>query len=119
MNRPATAGALAMVATLAAAPASVSAEVQVGGWLGPRVYSSDSLLGYIDNAPLHPVLDNGITFGGRIARRFFFPWLFPEFELALAPARTTATGTSSINVFWMDPRAHVRFELLPGRRLQP
>jgi len=106
-------------ATLVLATAPAAAETQLGGWFGPRVYSTDSSLGYLHNAPFHPMLENGITFGVRVARQFYFPWLFPEFELAVAPARTTPTGTSSVSVFWMDPRVHLRFELLPGRRIQP
>jgi outer membrane protein OmpA-like peptidoglycan-associated protein len=106
-------------ATLAVASGPAAAETQVGGWFGPRVYSTDSQLGYISSAPFHPMLENGITFGLRVARKFYFPWLYPEFELALAPASTTPTGTESISVFWMDPRVHLRFELMPGRRIQP
>src|SRR5262245_34784751 len=104
---------LARVATtiiIVAAASPARAEAQLGGWFGPRVYSEDSALGYLDNAPAHPMLENGITFGLRVARPFYFPWLVPEFEVGLAPARTTPTGTKSIGVFWMDPRAHLRFE---------
>src|SRR5882762_11501451 len=30
------------------------------GWFGPRLFSSSSQLGYIDDAPAHPVLQNGM-----------------------------------------------------------
>src|SRR5262245_49674599 len=100
---------------LATWPSPAAAEIQVGGWFGPRVYSTSSALGYIPGAPAHPMLENGMMFGLRVARPFYFPWLYPEFELGLAPARTTPTGTAAVSVFWMDPRAHLRFELLPGR----
>lgn len=97
---------------------------QLGLFFGPRVFSNDSLLGYIDDAPAHPTLNNGIQFGFRIARPFL-PWLVPELELGMAPVGTPAVramGGSTANatsVFWLDPRLHLRFELLPGRRVQP
>src|SRR5437870_146391 len=74
--------ALAVVAL----PCAAAAEpMQVGGWFGPRVYSTDSTLGYIDNAPQHPVLSDAVELGGRIGRSFYYPWLVPEAELAIAP----------------------------------
>lgn len=97
---------------------------QLGLFFGPRVFSDDSRLGYIKDAPAHPTLDNGIELGLRVARPFL-PWLVPEIELGVAPTGTkdtramggsTAPATS---VFWLNPRVQLRFELLPGRRLQP
>ncbi|MEO8706272.1 MAG: OmpA family protein [Kofleriaceae bacterium] len=101
-------------------PATASADAtQVGAWFGPRVFASDSQLGFIDDAPAHPVLQNTIAFGLRIARPFL-PWLVPELELAVAPTETNAVGgAGKADVVWLDPRLHVRFELMPGRRLQP
>ena len=48
------------------------------------------------------------------------PWLFPEFELAFSPTKTT-TPMDAIpaDIYWLDPRVQVRFELMPGRRVQP
>src|SRR5258706_3913447 len=110
----------ALILALAATTSPAAADpLQVGGWFGPRVYSQDSLLGYIDNAPFHPTLENTIALGGRIAKPFFYPWLIPEFELVLAPTRTTPTGTSSVSVFWIDPRVHIRFALPERYRIQP
>jgi OmpA-OmpF porin, OOP family len=91
---------------------------QVGGWFGPRVYSKDSSLGYIDDAPFHPMLQGTMALGGRIARPLY-PWLVPELELALSVPKTTRTGAEPVSVFWLDPRVHVRFELMPEERLQP
>ncbi len=110
---------LALVTIALAATAAAADPTQVGGWFGPRVFSTDSLLGYIDKAPAHPTLDNSIELGLRVARPFF-PWLVPELELGIAPTSTRPTGGApAVDVFWMDPRLHLRFELLPGRRLQP
>jgi outer membrane protein OmpA-like peptidoglycan-associated protein len=112
--------AIAPVLALAASASRAEADpLQIGGWFGPRVYSQDSLLGYIDDAPFHPMLENTIALGGRIAKPFFYPWLIPEFELALAPTRTTPTGTNSVSVFWLDPRVHIRFALPERWHLQP
>jgi OOP family OmpA-OmpF porin len=108
------------LATVAAAPSPAAAEpTQIGGWLGPRLFSSSSQLGYIDDAPAHPELQSATEFGGRVARPFL-PWLFPEFELALSPTSTNAVGgAKAVNIFWLEPRIHVRLELWPGRRIQP
>ena len=97
---------------------------QLGLFFGPRVFSDDSRLGYIEENPAHPSLDNGIEFGLRVARPFL-PFLVPEIELGMAPTGTKeirAMGGSTApatDVFWLNPRLQLRFELLPGRRLQP
>ena len=102
-------------------PASTAAEpTELGGWFGPRTFSQDGSLGYIDGAPYHPMLNNSIELGGRVAHEFMFPWLYPEFELALSPTNTQALGGAApATILWMEPRFHVRFELTPRRRLQP
>ncbi|HSK03653.1 MAG TPA: OmpA family protein, partial [Kofleriaceae bacterium] len=48
-------------------------------------------------------------------------WIVPELELGFAPARAEAMSVvdKPARVFWLEPRLHVRFELMPGRRLQP
>ena len=108
---------VAAMGAFSSSPAAAD-RTQVGVWFGPRVYSSDSLLGYIEEAPKHPMLENAISFGVRIGRPFL-PWLVPELELAMSPTQTTPTGAPSVDVFWLDPRLQLRFEILPGRRLQP
>jgi outer membrane protein OmpA-like peptidoglycan-associated protein len=112
--------ALAVFGTLAAASHPTAADTtQIGGWFGPRVYSADSRLGYIDDAPFHPELQNSIAFGVRIARPFF-PWLVPELELSMAPTATNSLGGApEASVFWLHPRLHFRLELMPGKRIQP
>jgi outer membrane protein OmpA-like peptidoglycan-associated protein len=106
---------------------------QVGMWFGPRTFAGDcsnddvaargcrdlSTLGFIEDAPAHPKLENTIQFGARIARPFL-PWLVPELELAFAPTKTNAVGgAEAASVVFLDPRLHIRFELKPDKRLQP
>jgi len=114
------------ILALGASPVAADA-TQLGAFFGPRIYSDNALLGYIDDQPgapaPHPDLENAVEVGLRIARPFF-AWFVPELELAFAPTSTTkpCLGQDCIapaSVVWMDPRLHVRFELLPGRRLQP
>ncbi|HET9626845.1 MAG TPA: hypothetical protein VFP84_36040, partial [Kofleriaceae bacterium] len=100
-----------------AAPAAAE-PTELGAWIGPRVFSA-SRLGFIDDAPAHPELQNAFEFGARVAYPML-PWLVPELELAMSPTSTNAVGgAAAASVFWMEPRAHVRFELMPGRLLQP
>jgi OOP family OmpA-OmpF porin len=108
------------LATIAIASSAATADpTEIGGWFGPRVFSSSSGLGYLDDAPAHPALQNGIAFGGRVARPFL-PWLIPELELSLVPTSTNAVGGArAAGVLWFEPRLHLRFELWQGRRLQP
>ena len=93
--------------------------IDLGAFVGPRIYSQHSTLGYIDDAPLHPMLQNSVELGARVSREFFFPWFFPEFELALSPTHTNTLGGSSASVFWLEPRVALRAEILPRRRLIP
>jgi hypothetical protein len=87
-------------------------DIQLGGWFGPRLFSDDSYLGYIDGAPAHPMLESAMAFGARASRPLFYPWLFPELELSFAPVSTDAVGgADSVSVLWLDPRAQVRFDV--------
>jgi OOP family OmpA-OmpF porin len=113
-------GWIALV-TIASATTTAAAEpTQLGAFFGPRVYSTDSRLGYIEDAEGHPSVDNAIQIGGRVARPVF-PWLVPELELTFAPTDTKPSprGEASVSLLWLEPRLHLRFEVLPGRRLQP
>ncbi len=106
-------GVLVVTSNAAADP------TQLGLYFGPRIYSDDNRLGYIDDAPAHPTLQNGIQIGARVARPFF-PWLVPELEFAIAPTDTTAVGgAAAADVLWLQPRLHLRFEILPERRVMP
>lgn len=111
-------GALLASGLLRAAPAAADS-TQLGGWFGPRVFSSDSKLGYIPDQP-YLGLASTVAFGPRIARPLW-DWIVPELELGFAPARTETMSVVDrpARVYWLDPRLHLRFEILPGRRLQP
>ena len=61
-----------LVLALMTAPAFAD-PTEVGVWFGPRIFSSQSALGYINDAPAHPALANSIEFGARIAHQFIFP----------------------------------------------
>ena len=113
--------AVVLAPSLAAAdPTPPEPPVELGGFLGPRFFSSISALGYIDDAPYHPMLDNTVELGGRVSRQFIFPWLYPELELAIAPTQTNAIGgASAATVLWLEPRAQIRFELIPNGRIHP
>jgi OOP family OmpA-OmpF porin len=119
---------------IAALPSTARADhTQIGAWFGPRLFAGDcsnmdvaargcrdlGLLGFIEEAPAHPKLENTIEFGARIARPFL-PWLVPELELGVAPTKTNAVGgAAAASVVWLNPRLHLRLELQPNRRLQP
>jgi outer membrane protein OmpA-like peptidoglycan-associated protein len=110
---------VALVAFAVVSSPAAAEPIEVGGWLGPRLFSSSSGLGYIDDAPAHPDLQNAMALGGRVAPRFL-PWLVPELELAISPTSTNAVGgAKAASVFWVEPRIHLRFELWPGHRIQP
>src|SRR5438105_4579479 len=107
--------ALALV-VLSAGTASAD-PTQVGVFFGPRVFSNDSLLGYVGekgpDAPAHATLNNTIQFGPRLARPFF-PWFVPELEIGLAPSGTdavhnpmTGTDAAATSVFWIEPRLQI------------
>jgi OOP family OmpA-OmpF porin len=108
------------VIALLLAPSLVRADgTQIGGFVGPRIFASDAMLGYIPDAPAHPSLGSSVMFGGRIAHPLF-EYVIPEFELALSPTTTTSVGgADSASVFWIDPRLHIRFQFMSGQRLQP
>jgi outer membrane protein OmpA-like peptidoglycan-associated protein len=83
------------------------------------VFSSSSRLGYIEDAPAHPVLENGMELGARIARPFL-PWLVPELELGLSPTSTSSVlNTPAAKVLWFEPRLHLRFELWRDLPVRP
>jgi outer membrane protein OmpA-like peptidoglycan-associated protein len=112
-------GPIALLTIAAAASPAAADATELGAYFGPRLFSSDSRLGYIEDAPGHPSIENGIQLGLRVARPFF-PWLVPELEMAFSPTDTTAVaGAMPVSVLWLEPRIHMRFELLPGRRFQP
>src|SRR5215204_626118 len=113
-----------LAASLLLIPAVAAAEreddyVQLGGFFGPRIFSSSALLGYNYDQPAHPDLVNSVGLGIRAGKPFFFPWLIPEAELIVVPTKTTTVMDVDTNVVWIEPRVHVRFDLLPQRRVNP
>jgi outer membrane protein OmpA-like peptidoglycan-associated protein len=110
---------VALVTSAAASLPAAAEPTEIGAWFGPRLFSASSQLGYIDDAPAHPALQNGMGLGGRVARPFL-PWLVPELELALSPTSTNAVGGArAASVFWFEPRLHLRFELWPELPIRP
>lgn len=106
---------------LASMPSIAHADpTQLGGFFGPRFFSNDSYLGYLPDEAFHPHLHTGPSFGVRAAKAFGFNWLWPELELVVVPTRTTAEGGADpASVVWMEPRVHIRIELMPERRVEP
>src|SRR5262245_4167105 len=101
-----------------AAVADDNDHFQFGAFFGPRIFSSDSLLGFNDNQPYHPDLTNGMGFGARVGRPFGM-FLVPELELAVVPTRTTKIMDIDTYVVWLEPRVHLRVDLLPQRVVEP
>lgn len=118
MPRVALALAISVIAGL---PSSARAdETQIGGFFGPRFFSQESRLGYIETAPAHPMLENSIALGARIAREFGVPYLLPELEIAFsATSSTTPLNAIRANIYWIDPRAQLRIQWLAGQRFAP
>lgn len=111
---------VAQATTLAVAPDAAADATQLGAFIGPRFFSTDAYLGYLENEDFHPHLRTGPTFGVRIGRQFGQPYLVPEFELLVVPTRTTAVGgAEAASVVWMEPRVQLRIELAPLRRVEP
>jgi outer membrane protein OmpA-like peptidoglycan-associated protein len=117
---------LAVAWAVALAPATAAADdpYDLAGFLGPRVFSGSSRLGYIDSAPGHPMLQNSVELGARVSRQFLWPWLFPELELAISPTHTnemTVNGADipSVDIFWMEPRVQLRAQVMARPNLMP
>src|SRR3569623_1549929 len=97
---------------------------ELGVFFGPRIFSGKSTLGYIDDAPAHPMLNNSIELGVRAAREFMFPWLYPEFELGFAPTGTSplmvnGAMVDAVTVYRVGPRAPQRIARSPRRKIEP
>ena len=65
---------LALLVSKAASAEDEDDYVQLGGFFGPRIFSSAGLLGYNYNQPGHPDLVNSIGLGFRIGKPFLRPW---------------------------------------------
>src|SRR5438309_846319 len=110
--------AFVVVATTLAATPAFAEPTEVGGFFGPRTFSTDSALGYLPDAPFHPNLHNGVQFGARVGKPFGVPYFVPELELTFVPTQTTEVGgASSASVYWFAGRFQARIDLLPKRKL--
>ena len=102
-------GVLAAAAPAAADPGATPpaepARLELGGLLGPHFFASDAALGHRPGGDLS--LRSSILIGVRAARPFL-PWLVLEAEL---PITGTTTNQYDVQVFWMSPRAHARFDV--------
>lgn len=78
---------------------------ELGGWLGPRVFSDNSRLGQRDVA--NPgQLTSALELGARIGRPILRGRLIPEAELAFA---LTQTDPYDVGVLWIEPRVALRY----------
>lgn len=110
--------AFVVVASALTATPAFAEPTEVGGFFGPRMFSTDSALGYLPDAPAHPTLHNGVEFGGRVGKPFGVPYFVPELELTFVPTQTTmAGGASPASVYWFAGRFQARIDLLPKRKL--
>ena len=63
--------------------------LELGGFLGPRVFGSHQLeLGYNDGNGPHPTLANTVELGVRASHQFWLPWFNPEVEFVLTPTKS-------------------------------
>jgi outer membrane protein OmpA-like peptidoglycan-associated protein len=90
------------------APPAAAGPLELGGLFGPRLFSDQSVLGEHDE--MATSLGNTVVFGLRVGKPLT-SWLAVEGELAMTPA---TTRDYDLGVFWLEPRAHLRFQL-PGR----
>jgi outer membrane protein OmpA-like peptidoglycan-associated protein len=109
----------ALMPAIAAADEADDDYVQLGGFFGPRVFSNSALLGYNYDQPGHPDLVSSVGIGLRVGKPFFLPYFVPEAELIVVPTKTTTVMNVNTNVVWLEPRVHVRVDILPQRRLNP
>jgi outer membrane protein OmpA-like peptidoglycan-associated protein len=89
--------------------------LEVGGWLGPRLFSDNSRLGQRD-VSTPGVLTSALELGGRIGLPIYRGVLVPEAELAFA---ITQTDPYDVGVFWFEPRVLLRYQFSPHSWLRP
>jgi OmpA family len=114
MNRAITACLAGCLVGLAGARAAAE-PLELGGWLGPRIFSDNSSLGQRDvSSPGQ--LTSALELGGRVGLPLYDGQLIPEAELALSFTQTDPFG---VDVFWMAPRLSLRYQFNPERWLRP
>lgn len=103
-----------VLATVAITATAAAAEpLELGGFFGPRRFADDVVLGSQGDGQTS--LSSSVVLGPRIAKPLL-PWLVPELELAISPA---TTADFDVSVFWLEPRAALRFVVFPENRLRP
>jgi outer membrane protein OmpA-like peptidoglycan-associated protein len=112
--------ALALAVALWPAVARADEPLEIGGFLGPRLFGAHQLeVGYNDDQMYHPTLANTVELGARIAHQFWIPWFYPEAELVFAPTKSNELMGASATVMWIEPRAQLRIDIAPRRRIDP
>ena len=100
---------------VAGAASAHAGPLELGGFLGPRLYSDNSRLGQRGiTAPVS--LTSALALGGRIGLPLWRGQLVPEFELALA---STQTDKFAVGVTWLEPRLSLRYQLRTESWLRP
>ncbi len=104
----------AVAALVCASSSARSDSLELGGWLGPRVFSDNSDLGGGTDTP--DLLTSALVAGARVGWPLFRGQLVPELELALS---LTQTETYEVGVFWLEPRLALRYQLAARSWLLP
>lgn len=104
----------AVAALVCASSSARSDSLELGGWLGPRVFSDNSDLGGGTDTP--DLLTSALVAGARVGWPLFRGQLVPELELALS---LTQTETYEVGVFWFEPRMALRYQLAARSWLLP
>jgi outer membrane protein OmpA-like peptidoglycan-associated protein len=89
--------------------------LEVGGWLGPRLFNDNSRLGQRD-LETRARLTSALQLGGRVGWPLLRGALVPEFELAFA---STQTDPFAVGVLWLEPRIVLRFQFMKDRWIRP
>lgn len=104
----------ALAALVCTSPPARGEPLELGGWLGPRVFSDNSELGAGTQTPDR--LTSALVAGARIGWPLFRGQLVPELELALS---STQTGRYEVGVFWLEPRLVLRYQISARPWLRP
>lgn len=104
----------ALAALVCASPLAQGDPLELGGWLGPRVFSDNSELGGGTETPDR--LTSALVAGARLGWPLFRGQLVPELELALS---STQTDRFEVGVFWLEPRLALRYQLAVRSWLSP
>lgn len=114
MKRVITAGLVGWL-MIHGAVSAVGSPLQLGGWLGPHLFSDNSRLGQRDiSTPA--TLTSALAFGARVGLPLRNGRLVPEFELAMA---LTQTDPFAVGVLWFEPRVLLRYSFGTSGPVRP